>query len=69
MTPLIRSTAHDRFRPDPRSIVVFAPGVDRAPPSGHVAWVDTTAERGDGLNIWTSRQVKDLPGMSYILLP
>jgi surface antigen len=70
-------------RPEPRSIVVFAPGVDGAPPSGHVAWVDTTTERrdglyvsitevhgnGDGLNTWTSRQVKDLPGMSYILLP
>jgi surface antigen len=70
-------------RPEPRSIVVFAPGVDRAPPFGHVAWVDTTAKRGDGLyvsitevrgngdglNTWTSRQVKDLPGMSYILLP
>jgi hypothetical protein len=49
--------------------VVFAAGVDRAPPSGHVAWADTTAEHGDGLNIWTSRQEKDLPGMSYILLP
>ena len=62
---------------------VSAPGVDRAQPSGHVAWVDTTAERGDGLyvsitdvhgngdgpNTWTSRQVKDLPGMSYTLLP
>jgi surface antigen len=69
--------------PEARSIVVFAPGVDGAPPSGHVAWVDTTAKRrdgqyvsitevhgnGDGLNTWTSRQVKDLPGMSYILLP
>ena len=70
-------------RPEPRSIVVFQPGVDGAPPSGHVAWVDTSAKRrdgqyigitevhgnGDGLNTWTSRQVKDLPGMSYILLP
>ena len=70
-------------RPEPRSIVVFAPGVGGAGPSGHVAWVDTTANRpdgqyigitevhgnGDGLNTWTSRQVKDLPGMDYILLP
>ncbi|HEX2276643.1 MAG TPA: CHAP domain-containing protein [Candidatus Tectomicrobia bacterium] len=70
-------------RPEPRSIVVFQPGADGAPPSGHVAWVDTTADRrdgvyigitevhgnGDGLNSWTSRQVKDLPGMTYILLP
>jgi surface antigen len=70
-------------RPEPRSIVVFEPGIGGAPPSGHVAWVDTTADRrdgqyigitevhgnGDGLNSWTSRQVKDLPGMVYILLP
>jgi surface antigen len=69
--------------PEPRSIVVFAPGVDGAPPSGRVAWVDTTASRGDGLyigitemrgngdglNSWTSRKVKHVPGMSYILLP
>jgi hypothetical protein len=62
---------------------VFAPGVDGAPPSGYVAWVDTTASRrdglyigitemhanGDGLNSWTSREVKHGPGMSYILLP
>lgn len=70
-------------RPEPRSIVVFEPGVDGAPASGHAAWVDTTANRrdgqyigitevhsnGDGLISWTSRQVKSLPGMSYILLP
>jgi surface antigen len=69
--------------PEPRSIVVFAPGVDDAPPSGHVAWVDTKADRrdglyisitemhgnGDGFNTWTSREVKHGPGMSYILLP
>jgi surface antigen len=69
--------------PESRSIVVFAPGTDRAPRAGHVAWVDTTTNRrdgryigitevhgnGDGLNTWTSRQVKDQPGMSYILLP
>ena len=70
-------------RPEPRSIVVFAPRVDGAPPAGHVAWVDTTAQRrdgqyigitevhgnGDGLNTWTSRQVRHQPGMTYILLP
>jgi surface antigen len=69
--------------PETRSIVVFAPGVDGAPPSGRVAWVDTTASHrdglyisitemrgnGDGLNSWTSRKVKHVPGMSYILLP
>jgi hypothetical protein len=63
--------------------VVFAPGVDGAPPSGHVARGDTTADRRDGLyisitemhgygdrfNSWTSREVKHGPGMSYILLP
>lgn len=70
-------------RPEPRSIVVFAPRVGGAPANGHVAWVDTVADRrdgqylgitevhgsGDGLNTWTSRQVRHLPGMSYILLP
>jgi hypothetical protein len=70
-------------RPEPRSIVVFQPGTAGAPASGHVAWVDTAANRrdgqyvgitevhasGDGLISWTSRQVRDLPGMSYILLP
>lgn len=70
-------------RPEPRSIVVFAPGADRAPAGGHVAWVDTTANRrdgqyigitevhstGDGLISWSSRQVRDGAGMSYILLP
>lgn len=70
-------------QPEPRSIVVFQPGVEGAPPSGHVAWVDTSANRrdgpyigitemhssGDGLNTWTSREVRHRPGMSYILLP
>ncbi|MCT7657294.1 CHAP domain-containing protein [Mycobacterium deserti] len=70
-------------RPEPRSIVVFQPGIDRAPPPGHVAWVDTTASRrdgqyigitevhsnGDGLISWSSRRVKHSPGMTYILLP
>lgn len=67
----------------PRSIVVFHPGVygaDRN--SGHVAWVDSTTRRPDGLyvsitemngaagpNRWSSRTVKNTPGMAYILLP
>lgn len=70
-------------RPEQRSIVVFRPGVDGAPPSGGVAWVDTVSQRrdgqfigvteahttGDGLTVWTSREVRHVPGMSYILLP
>jgi uncharacterized protein YraI len=69
--------------PQPRSIVVFQPGVLGARPEGHVAWVDSTAKLpegqyititemqadGDDFNKWTSRTVKDEPGMSYILLP
>lgn len=69
--------------PEPRAIVVFAPGVDGAPATGHVAWVDTATARdgrqflgitevhktGDGLLVWSSRQVEHARGMSYILLP
>jgi len=67
----------------PRSIVVFQPGVQGAHRTdGHVAWVDSTSQRADGryvnltemngsggFNRWSSRTVKDVPGMSYILLP
>ena len=67
----------------PRSIVVFAPGVQGAHASlGHVAWVDSTSRRPDGLyvtvtemngaagfNNWSSRTLKDVVGMSYILAP
>ena len=70
-------------RPEARAIVVFGPGVDKAPPSGRVAWVDTVSPRrdgqflgiteaqttGDGLTVWTSREVRHQPGMLYILLP
>lgn len=70
-------------RPEPRSIVIFRPGVDKAPPSGRAAWVDTVSDRrdgqflgitealttGDGLTVWTSRELRHGPGMSYILLP
>ncbi|MFH5230869.1 CHAP domain-containing protein [Antrihabitans spumae] len=66
-----------------RSIVVFQPGVHGADrPAGHVAWVDSVARRSDGLYItttemnatagpgkWSTRTIKDVPGMSYILLP
>jgi surface antigen len=69
--------------PQPRSIVVFQPSVDGAPPSGHVAWVDTITDRPDGqythiqemdaggelVDTWTARYVKHSVGMSYILLP
>ena len=62
-------------RPEPRAIVVF--------PDGHVAWVDTVSERsdrrflgvtelhrtGDGVPVWSSREVRHVPGMAYILLP
>lgn len=67
----------------PRSIVVFQPGVhgaDRA--NGHVAWVDSTSRRSDGLYIsitemngaagpgrWSTRTIKDVVGMAYILAP
>ncbi|MCC4306267.1 CHAP domain-containing protein [Rhodococcus sp. 3-2] len=67
----------------PRSMVVFQPGVQSADRTyGHVAWVDSTARRADGLyvtitemngaagfNKWSTRTVKDVVGMSYILLP
>ncbi|MBS9535546.1 CHAP domain-containing protein [Mycobacterium sp. M1] len=66
-----------------RAIVVFQPGVKGADPTnGHVAWVDSVSQRSDGRYIhvtemngangpgnWASRDVKDVPGMSYILLP
>lgn len=69
----------------PRSIVVFQPGVEGADPvNGHVAWVNSTSRRPDGLYInltemnnsqhggpfhWWTRDAKDMPGMSYILAP
>lgn len=69
----------------PRSIVVFQPGVEGADPvTGHVAWVNSTSRRPDGLYInltemnnaqhggpfhWWTRDAKDMPGMSYILAP
>jgi surface antigen len=67
----------------PRSIVVFQPGVQGADRTyGHVAWVDSVETRSDGLfvhisemngtkgvNNWDQRVVKDVVGMSYILAP
>ncbi|MGX7724570.1 CHAP domain-containing protein [Rhodococcus sp. 5G237] len=67
----------------PRSIVVFQPGVHYADRTyGHVAWVDRVEHRADGVYVtitemnyggrvgqWNTRTVKDIPGMSFILLP
>ncbi|GAA2420938.1 hypothetical protein GCM10009856_33600 [Mycolicibacterium llatzerense] len=68
----------------PRSIVVFRPGLPDIGANGHVAWVNSVSQRSDGrwINItemnniahggewsWWTRDVKDIPGMSYILMP
>jgi surface antigen len=68
----------------PRSIVVFRPGLPYVGADGHVAWVNSVSQRSDGrwINItemnnqahggaghWWTRDVKDVPGMSYILMP
>lgn len=67
-----------------RSIVVFEPGVAGAGSVGHVAWVDSVSQRADGrwihvtemnnsylggVGIFNDRDIMDVPGMSYILLP
>lgn len=67
-----------------RSIVVFQPGVAGAGPIGHVAWVDSVSQRADGRwihvtemnnvslggpGVFNGRDVKEVPGMSYVLLP
>ena len=67
-----------------RSIVVFQPGVAGASSIGHVAWVDSVSQRLDGqwihvtemnnaylggVGIFNDRDIKSVPGMSYILLP
>jgi surface antigen len=66
-----------------RSIVVFQPGVAGAGSVGHVAWVDSVSERPDGrwihvtemnnaylggVGIFNDRDIREVPGMSYILL-
>lgn len=66
------------------SMVVFQPGVAGADTVGHVAWVDSVSQRPDGqwihvtemnnaylggVGIFNDRDIKDVPGMSYILLP
>jgi surface antigen len=70
--------------PQARSIVVFQPGVAGAGPIGHVAWVDSVTQRPDGpaihvtemnnayyggVGIFNDRDIMNVPGMSYILLP
>ena len=65
-----------------RSIVVFQPGVAGAGSIGHVAWVESVSQRPDGrwihviemnnaylggVGIFNGRDVKEVPGMSYIL--
>ncbi len=70
--------------PQDRSIVVFKPGVAGAGSVGHVAWVDSVSQRPDGrsmhvtemnnsnlggVGISNDRDIMDVPGMSYILLP
>lgn len=69
--------------PRDRAMVVMPPGVLDAPEDGHVAWVDATSNRTDGVylritemgapgdppHIWSGRTVKAAPGLSYILLP
>jgi surface antigen len=67
-----------------RSIVVFTPGLPGVDVNGHSAWVNSVSQRPDGLWInitemnnasyggvgaWWTRDVKDEPGMSYILMP
>lgn len=67
-----------------RSIVVFQPGVAGAGPIGHVGWVDSVSQRPDGRwihitemnnvslggpGVFNGRDVKEVPGMSYVLLP
>ncbi|MFY2858303.1 CHAP domain-containing protein [Mycobacterium sp. THU-M104] len=70
--------------PQPRAIVVFEPWLPGVSPYGHAAWVNSVSERGDGIwvNItemnnatyggagqWWTRDARNVPGMSYILMP
>ncbi|WP_235892828.1 CHAP domain-containing protein [Mycolicibacterium hodleri] len=67
-----------------RSIVVFPPGVAGAGSVGHVAWVDSVSPGSagtvihvtemnnsqlGGVGVFNGRDVVQVPGMSYILLP
>jgi len=66
--------------PTERSIVVFQPGAAGAGGYGHVAWVDSVAPGGQfihvtemnglaGEGLWNGRDVQNVPGMAYVLLP
>lgn len=69
---------------EPRSVVVFEPGVQGADPTyGHVAWVDAVTPQPNGTRLvsitemngaagewgWSQRTITDVVGMSYILAP
>jgi surface antigen len=68
---------------EPRSVVVFQPGVQGADRTyGHVAYSESVERRSDGLYVhilemngtagagnWDRRVVRDLVGMSYVLIP
>jgi surface antigen len=69
-------------QPQDRSMVVFQPGVSGAGGYGHVAWVDSVSADGQsihvtemnnvamgGVGIFNDRDVRNVPGMSYILMP
>jgi surface antigen len=68
----------------PRSIVVFQPGLPGVDPNGHSAWVNSVSQRLDGqwinmtemndathggVGAWWTVDIRDEPGMSYILMP
>jgi surface antigen len=66
--------------PQDRSIVVFQPGVAGAGGYGHVAWVDSVSPGGQfihvtemnglaGEGLWNDRDIQNVPGMAYVLLP
>lgn len=66
--------------PQDRSLVVFQPGVAGAGGYGHVAWVDSVSPGGQfihvtemnglaGEGLWNDRDVQNVPGMAYVLLP
>ena len=66
--------------PQDRSLVVFQPGVAGAGGYGHVAWVDSVSSGGQvirvtemnglaGEGLWNDREIQNVPGMAYVLLP
>lgn len=66
--------------PQERSLVVFQPGAAGAGIYGHVAWVDYVSGGGQtihvtemnglaGEGLWNDRDIQNVAGMSYVLLP